>query len=214
LTIFAHHGASLVAAGKYQQAGTLFCLYFQKGTRGSLESGWTQEQENYVLRLARRYVRLRQSAAIDVEDLVSAARLRWWQYASRVEDEMNDEAIRRHFFVHVKGAMRDAIRDSSPVKVTRSMRSKLGAYQQLTTVDIEHAIDIHGGEPTYDTELWMDLVQQLKRLPERDAIILSLYFEQDLNFSEIADILDIAVSTVTRSYQKTLAFLKKNLQIS
>lgn len=172
------------------------------------------EQQQYVKRLAYRYVRYRKSASIDAEDLISAAISRWWQFCQRKAEAYEPEYFRLSFFHQVKGAMRDAVRASSPVKVTRTMQSKLQAYQTPTTVSLEHVIDVQAGDQHEDLELWMDVIAGLRNLSQRDQIILTLYFERDFTFSEIAEVLEVAVSTVTRAYQRAIETLKRELQDS
>lgn len=172
------------------------------------------EQSKYIHRLAYRYVQYRKSSSIDVEDLKSAAAIRWWRFCTQHENLEDERVLQICFYQQVKGAMRDIVRDSTPVKVTRTMRSKLQAYQQPYTVELDHAIDVYAGEAMADPEIWMDVVNSLKKLSERDQLILSLYFEQGFNFSEIAEILELSVSTITRAYQRSLDILKKDLRKS
>ncbi|MDQ0190662.1 sigma-70 family RNA polymerase sigma factor [Alicyclobacillus cycloheptanicus] len=169
------------------------------------------EQSAYIRKLAQRYVYYRKSAAIDAQDLMSAATLRWWQFCQRNPDLQDERVIQICFYQQVKGAMRDVIRDSSPVKVTRTMQAQMKAYQRPYTVELDHVIDIQAGEEHADYELWMDVVASLKKLPEREQLILSLYFERDFSFTEIAEILEVSVSTVTRAYRKALDAIKKDL---
>lgn len=174
----------------------------------------TAEQSLYIKKLAQRYVQFRKSASIDRDDLISAATTRWWQFCIRNTHIQDETLLTKSFYHHVKGAMRDVVRDSSPVKVTRTMQAQMRAYQTPYTVELDHAVDILAGEPQRDVDQWLDVVNGLKHLSERDRIILSLYFEQDLTFSEIAEVLDVAVSTVTRAYHRSIDSLKKILSES
>lgn len=169
------------------------------------------EQTRYVERLARRYVRLRKSGSIDEEDLRSAASIRWWQFRVRNPDVMDERLLMACFYQQVKGAMRDVVRDSSPVKVTRTVQSRMEAYQRPYTVEMDHAIDIPVGDSQVDVETWMDVVASLKKLPEREQIILSLYFERDFTFSEIAQVFEVSVSTITRAYKKAIDLIRADL---
>ena len=172
----------------------------------------TNEQMEYMKRLARRLIQWRKSASIDADDLISAASMRWWQFLMRNPDLKNDNAVTDLIFrQQVKFAMRDQIRDSSPVKVTRTYQAKLQAYQQHYTVDIESTLDIRAGDDFEYTDELIDVLSSIQKLPERDQIILSLSIDQGYSFTEIAYVLDVSVSTVTRAYQKSIDILKKNL---
>lgn len=58
------------------------------------------------------------------------------------------------------------------------------------------------------------LVNVIKDLPERDRTILSLYYYEDLNYKEIAQILNITVSHVAELHSKIIRILKKSLDIN
>ena len=176
------------------------------------DAGLTEERIHYIRRLAYRYVRLRRSAAIDEDDLVSAASLRWWQFTvTRLHafDTVPEEVLFRQ---QIKFAMRDTIRESEPVKVTRTQRSKLKAYEMPYSVDIEHVINISAGEEHTDPELWLDVVNSLQTLSVKEQTVLSLSVMHGYTFTEIAYAMNVSVSTVTRQYQNALEKIKKDLQ--
>lgn len=163
-------------------------------------------------RLANRYVQYRKSASIDAADLASAAQIRWWQFTSRNVELSDERTIQICFYQQVKGAMRDLVRASSPVKVTRTMQAQIQAYQRPYTVDMDHVLDLRAGDDVpFDKELWMDVMDSLKRLPEREQIILSLYFIHGYSYTEIAEVFEVSVSTITRAYQKALSAVKRDV---
>jgi len=169
------------------------------------------EQVRYVQRLAYRYVKYRKSASIDVQDLVSAANIRWWQFGIRHPDICDEKTLQICFYQQVKGAMRDIIRESSPVKVTRTMQAQMQAYQKPYAVSFDHVVDVQAGEHQPDLDVWLDVVNSLKKLPEREQVILSLYIEQGYSYSEIAEIYEVSVSTITRAYRKAIDLIKQDL---
>lgn len=179
----------------------------------SVDAQLSQEETGYVQRLARRYSKLRKSSMIDADDLISAANLRWWQFCLRQTEGLDEGFRRACFYQQVKGAMRDVVRDSSPVKVTRTMQAQLKAYERPSAVPLDYAVDVQVGDESLDSEVWMDVIAGLKRLGEREQIILSLYFEHGFNFSEIAQVLEVSVSTVTRTYHKAIESLKRDLGV-
>lgn len=170
------------------------------------------DQQTYIHRLAHRYVQFRKSSSVDVDDLISAASMRWWQFCSRNAGNLDETYVKLSFFRHVKGAMRDVVRDSSPVKVTRTMQAQLQAYQRPSAISLDHVIDIRAGDDQPDMELWMDVVASLKKLSTRDQLILSLYIEQGFSYTEIAEVLEVSVSTVTRAYQRALDKIRADIK--
>ncbi|WP_245926334.1 RNA polymerase sigma factor [Sulfoacidibacillus thermotolerans] len=183
-------------------------------------SDLTPEQMLYIKRLAHRLIQWRKSGSVDVDDLISAARTRWWKYCLRHPeladgvkgDEPSKDWVMIAFRQQVKYAMRDVLRDSSPVKVTRTYQAKIKAYETPYSVSLEHAINIRAGEEVADHDLWLDVISSIRQLSQRDQIILSLYAEQGYSFTEIAYALDLSVSTVSRAYQRTIELIKKNVE--
>ena len=56
------------------------------------------------------------------------------------------------------------------------------------------------------------LMANLKRLKERDAIVLQLYYVEELNLEEIAEVLDVTVGRVSQLKKAALAQLREWLQ--
>lgn len=56
------------------------------------------------------------------------------------------------------------------------------------------------------------LVANLKRLKERDATVLQLYYVEELNLEEIAEVLDVTVGRVSQIKKAALAQLREWLQ--
>ncbi|MCY0902910.1 MAG: sigma-70 family RNA polymerase sigma factor [Firmicutes bacterium] len=174
----------------------------------------TDERIQYIKRLAYRYAQYRRSAFIDAEDLASCAMTRWWQFCQQRSSPPADVPDEVLFRQQVKFAMKDAIRTSDPVKVSRSYQSKLKAYEMPYAVSLDHAQGVQTDESPVDPEMWMDVLSALKTLSEKEQILLSLVVEQGYSFTEVATVFGVAVSTVTRQYRTALDRVKKNLQTS
>lgn len=55
------------------------------------------------------------------------------------------------------------------------------------------------------------LLELIKELNEKERIVLSLYYYEDLNYKEIAQVLNITVSRVSQIHTRVLNMLKHNL---
>lgn len=55
------------------------------------------------------------------------------------------------------------------------------------------------------------LIEAIKRLPEREQMVLSLYYTEDLNLKEIAAVLDLTESRVSQIRTKSIAMLRSYL---
>lgn len=56
------------------------------------------------------------------------------------------------------------------------------------------------------------LVQMIKQLPEREALVLSLYYDEELNLKEIGLILEVSESRVSQIHSQALHRLKAKAQ--
>jgi len=57
------------------------------------------------------------------------------------------------------------------------------------------------------------LIEAIKNLNERDRLIISLYYYENLNYKEIAEIIDITVSRVSQIHSKIIKELKGQLDL-
>jgi len=55
------------------------------------------------------------------------------------------------------------------------------------------------------------LIKAIKELSERDRLIISLYYYENLNYKEIAEVLNITVSRVSQIHTKVMKILKNKL---
>jgi RNA polymerase sigma factor for flagellar operon FliA len=60
-------------------------------------------------------------------------------------------------------------------------------------------------------ELKQHLLEMIKELNERERTILSLYYYEELNYKEIAQVLNITVSRVSQIHSRILNSLKLKL---
>lgn len=56
------------------------------------------------------------------------------------------------------------------------------------------------------------LVKAIEALPEREKLLMSLYYEQDLNFKEIAAVLEVSESRVCQLHSQAVARLRSKLR--
>jgi RNA polymerase sigma factor for flagellar operon FliA len=56
------------------------------------------------------------------------------------------------------------------------------------------------------------LMEAIKNLNERDRLIITLYYFENLNYREIAEVLDISVSRISQIHSRILESLKEKLE--
>lgn len=175
-------------------------------------SGLSEDRIVYIKRLAYRYASFRRSSVIDADDLISGAMIRWWEFSQNRLASLQHIPEDVLFRQQVKFSMRDQIRNSEVVKVSRSYKAKLAAYEVPYAVSLDHALHVQTQEVPVDPDVWIDVVDALKLLSDKEQLVLSLAVEQGYTFTEIAYAMDVAVSTVTRQYHGAVAKLKKNME--
>lgn len=57
----------------------------------------------------------------------------------------------------------------------------------------------------------VSLVKAIKTLPERDALVLSLYYNEEMNLKEIGQILDVSESRVSQIHGQAMIRLKAKI---
>ncbi len=121
--------------------------------------------------------------------------------------------------------------DAKEVDVAKQLGVSLAEYQQmLRDVNCAKLVayeDIAGADETLtDTSRHSDstfhevseneyaqrLAEYIKQLPEREALVLSLYYDEELNLKEIGMVLDVSESRVSQIHSQALHRLKAKAQ--
>ncbi|MDP9902323.1 RNA polymerase sigma factor FliA [Variovorax ginsengisoli] len=80
----------------------------------------------------------------------------------------------------------------------------------------EARMDRYGGsdpeEQLLESDLRQQLVAAIKALPERDQLLMSLYYEQELNLREIGAILEVSQSRVCQLHAQAISRLRARLR--
>lgn len=97
---------------------------------------------------------------------------------------------------------------------------------QYSNVSLNYSVDSDEGYMLYETipnyeetqdetyeknELKEILIKAMKQLEERDRLILTLYYYENLNYKEIAHTLNITVSRVSQVHTRIIQLLKSKL---
>jgi RNA polymerase sigma factor for flagellar operon FliA len=73
-----------------------------------------------------------------------------------------------------------------------------------------HVTD-HDADPAAiieDKDLRSNLVQAIERLPERERLMMALYYDQDLNLREIGEVMGVTESRVSQIHTQAIARLR------
>lgn len=125
-------------------------------------------------------------------------------------------------------------RPAAESEVAREMNVSLAQYQQLLNdargSQLVHIDELHGDddEPYFERHLPDEreepsarladkrfrtaLVKHIESLPEREKLMMSLYYEEELNFREIAAVLGVTESRVCQMHSQAISRLRVGLE--
>ena len=87
----------------------------------------------------------------------------------------------------------------------------LGVSEDVLTFDDT----CHGDDPYHDIEhnaFKKGLAECISTLPEREALVLSLYYDEELNLREIGQVLNVSESRVSQIHSQAMHRLKARMQ--
>lgn len=94
-------------------------------------------------------------------------------------------------------------------------------YEDYSDGDDEHFLDRHAGhshpsplENLVEEDMRERLIAAIEDLPEREKLMMGLYYEQDLNLREIGEILGVSESRVCQLHTQAIARLRAMLRES
>lgn len=92
-------------------------------------------------------------------------------------------------------------------------------YEDYSEGDDEHFLDRHAGhshpsplESLVEEDMRERLVAAIAGLPEREKLMMGLYYEQDLNLREIGEVLGVSESRVCQLHTQAIARLRTMLR--
>ena len=96
-----------------------------------------------------------------------------------------------------------------------SVGKVVGIEDLGVSVDVVRPEDDHQDdafESLAETQFHEALVEAIKLLPERDGLVLSLYYDEALNLKEIGAVLDVSESRVSQIHSQAMLRLKAKLK--
>lgn len=92
-------------------------------------------------------------------------------------------------------------------------------YEDFNGADDENYLDRHCAAPQpspleslVDENLRTVLVQAIEDLPEREKMVMGMYYEQELNLREIGEVLGVSESRVSQLHSQAIARLRARLK--
>jgi len=96
--------------------------------------------------------------------------------------------------------------------------SRLFSFDDLTGDGDDSSMESASGEVSgpadelYDESFRVSLAQAIEGLPEREKLVLSLYYDEELNLKEIGEVLGVSESRVSQIHSQAALRLRARLQ--
>jgi RNA polymerase sigma factor for flagellar operon FliA len=150
----------------------------------------------------------------------------WLSRGARRESRRVEAAISALEQRHGRLPLQREIAEAMKVPLTECQRmlqhARLGQvlhYEDFAEPDDEHFLDAHVslGAPgildeLVDSELRARMSSAVRDLPEREQLVMSLYYEKDLNLREIGKVLGVTESRVCQIHTRALARLRATMR--
>lgn len=95
----------------------------------------------------------------------------------------------------------------------RSLSGELACARISQLDDTDEMVSDHEPvEEVFDQNRREDLVEAIKQLPEKEALMLSLYYTEGLNLKEIGLVLEVSESRVSQIHGQAVARLRSKLR--
>ena len=173
-------------------------------------------------------IRERLPQQVDLEDLVSAGVIGLLE-AARSFDSSRNIQFKTFARFRIRGAILDSLRETDwgsrymrrrgreIAEVSARLEARLRRHPVESEIaeEIESAPDLDDPDPyelCFQGEMKAHLAEAISKLSEREQLILSLYYREELTMKEIAKVVGIALSRVSQIRQATLTKLKASLK--
>ncbi len=138
---------------------------------------------------------------------------------NRAADELATQlgrAPERHEIADYLGVSQeqyDALLSDTVVSNLISFEAVLDAYGNATEKYLAQSGPVNPPEEQMeDRELYQVLADSIATLREKEQIVLSLYYEKELNMKEIAQVLGVSAARVSQIHSKALQRLRESIQ--
>ena len=148
----------------------------------------------------------------------------WMPRSARKRARMIEKSVSTLWSENFREPTDDGIAAHMGTDVADVQQGLADSNRVLVSLDLMMEVDQEGGAPLHEKlgdenqadpldmleeqDLMEGLVTALKDLPEREQLVLSLYYTEELTFKEIGKVLDITESRVCQLHARALISLK------
>ncbi|HNW96438.1 MAG TPA: sigma-70 family RNA polymerase sigma factor [Candidatus Paceibacterota bacterium] len=140
----------------------------------------------------------------DASDLTQDVFLKMWKNLKKFK---KDEIFLNWLSVIAKNTALDFIKKKKTIPFSEFMNENEENVLVETLADIKPTPD----DEVAQAEITRELYAASGKLPEKYQQVVSLHYEQNLTFQEIADLLGESINTVKSRYRRAIAMLREGL---
>ena len=148
-------------------------------------------------------LQVRLPASVELDDLLQAGGIGLLNAVERY-DALQGTAFTTYAVQRIRGAMLDELRsrDWVPRSVRRNAREVAQAIGQLEQEPLQQLLD---------SNLRQRVMEAIETLPEREKLVLTLYYQEELNLKEIGAVLEVGESRVSQLHSQAIKRLRTKL---
>jgi len=128
-------------------------------------------------------------------------------YKESVKKELEEENARRRENDQCELTITDYLREYQKLSLSQQVGEEEDTVLDLLPGDGESPMDIVEKKDFKDI-----ILKEINRLPERQKLVITLYYFEEMNYQEIADLLNISVSRVSQLHTEVINKLRKKLK--
>jgi RNA polymerase sigma factor for flagellar operon FliA len=172
--------------------------------------GVSHQMVRLVLDQLRAFDWLSRSARRRTREVQNAITVLWGQF----QRAPTDEELAAHLNLDL-GKLRQALVEADHIILSLDADNdadseEISLHELLA--DEEHQENADPGETWAGKDLRASLAEMIKLLPEREQLILSLYYYEDLTLKEIGKVLDLSESRVCQLHARAMLSLRAQLK--
>jgi RNA polymerase sigma factor for flagellar operon FliA len=127
-------------------------------------------------------------------------------YKETIKRELDEENARRRENDECELTITDYLREYQRL----SLSQQIGEEDE-TILDLLPSDTLSPEEITERANLKEIILNEINKLPEKQKLVIMLYYYEEMNYQEIADLLNVTVSRVSQIHTEVINKLKKKL---
>ncbi|MCX8056283.1 MAG: sigma-70 family RNA polymerase sigma factor [Ignavibacteria bacterium] len=128
-------------------------------------------------------------------------------YKENVKKELEEENARRRENDQYELTISDYLREYQRLSLSQQVGEEDDTILDLLPSKAETPQEIAERENVKEL-----IINEINKLPERQRLIITLYYYEDMNYQEIADVLNVSVSRVSQIHTEVIEKLRKRLR--